>query len=98
VAALASLDAREAALRAAELLASSDALRAGTGEIIAAFLKANNGPEELARVIEARPIPADIARVALDAIDRAERADSQPPEVGRLRAVLSPLAANRIRP
>jgi hypothetical protein len=98
VAALASLDVKEAARRAADLLASSDASRAGAGVIVEAFLKAQGGPEELARAIESRPVPAGFARVALQVLDALAPSGKSPEGVERLRAALMKAAGTDGKP
>lgn len=76
VVALAGLDAKAAAPRAAEFLTSappSDEL----AELFAAFAQRKGGPAELAKALAGKTLPADVARIGLRAAQATGQADPQ---------------------
>jgi putative heme-binding domain-containing protein len=76
VAALASLDLRGAARRAAELLSAS-AAGDDPAELVAAFLQRKGGPAALASAISGRTLPADVAKLAVRAARATGREDPE---------------------
>jgi len=76
VVALAGLDVKAAAPRAAEFLSSATASDDLT-DVFAAFVQRKGGPAELAKALAGKKLPADVARLGLRAAQATGQADPQ---------------------